>query len=94
MNLLYDSLLSAIALLIHLDAEILDIVWVSLRVSGLSTLIASLVGIPAGLFIAQAVFPGKRLRPDLSQHPSGPADSCDRPSGLRLYLPKGHFRFT
>lgn len=61
MDLLKDSLLSAILLLIHLDAEMLDIVWVSLRVSGLSTLIAALVGIPAGLFIAQAVFPGKRL---------------------------------
>ena len=61
MELLIDSLLSAILLLLHLDQETLFIVWVSLKVSGFSTLIASLVGIPAGLIIAQAVFPGKRL---------------------------------
>lgn len=61
MELLKDSLLSAILLLIHLDSELLFIVWVSLKVSGLSTLIASVAGIPAGLLIAQAVFPGKRL---------------------------------
>ena len=61
MDLLKDSLLSAVLLLIHLDAELLEIVWVSLRVSGLSTLIAALIGIPAGLIIAQSVFPGKRL---------------------------------
>lgn len=61
MELLRDSLLSAIFLLIYLDPELLTVVWVSLKVSGISTLIASLVGIPAGLIIAQATFPGKRL---------------------------------
>jgi tungstate transport system permease protein len=61
MELLRDSVLSAVVLLIHLDSELLFIIWVSLKVSGLSTLIASVVGIPAGLLIAQAVFPGKRF---------------------------------
>jgi tungstate transport system permease protein len=61
MELLRDSVLSVVALLIHLDAELLFIIWVSLKVSGLSTLIAAVVGIPAGLLLAQAVFPGKRL---------------------------------
>jgi len=61
MDLLQDSLHSAILLLLHFDLELLFVVWVSLKVSCISTVIASLVGIPAGLFIAQAVFPGKRL---------------------------------
>lgn len=61
MDLLKDSLLSAILLLMQLDSELLGIVWVSLKVSGISTFIASVVGIPAGLSIAQAVFPAKRL---------------------------------
>ena len=61
MDLLRDSIYSAVLLLIHLDAETLFIIWVSLKVSGLSTLIASVIGIPAGLLIAQAVFPGKRF---------------------------------
>jgi tungstate transport system permease protein len=54
-------MLSAVVLLIHLDSELLFIIWVSLKVSGLSTLIAAVVGIPAGLLLAQAVFPGKRF---------------------------------
>jgi tungstate transport system permease protein len=61
MELLRDSVFSAVVLLIHLDAELLFIIWVSLKVSGLSTLIAAVVGIPAGLLLAQAVFPGKRF---------------------------------
>ena len=61
MELLRDSMLSAVVLLIHLDPELLFIIWVSLKVSGFSTLIAAVVGIPAGLLLAQAVFPGKRF---------------------------------
>ncbi|MBB5348198.1 ABC transporter permease [Desulfoprunum benzoelyticum] len=61
MELLRDSLLSAFLLLIQLDPELLFIIWVSLKVSTLSTLIASILGIPAGLVLAQAVFPGKRF---------------------------------
>jgi tungstate transport system permease protein len=61
MELLKDSFLSAILLLLQLDRELLFIVYVSVKVSLLSTLIASLVGIPAGLIIAQSAFPGKRL---------------------------------
>ena len=61
MELLRDSLLSAVVLLMQLDPELLFIIWVSLKVSTLSTLIAATVGIPAGLLLAQAVFPGKRF---------------------------------
>lgn len=43
------------------DAELIEIVIVSLRVSFAATLIASLIGIPGGFFIAYASFPGKRL---------------------------------
>ncbi|KGO33295.1 MAG: ABC transporter permease [Desulfoprunum sp.] len=61
MELLRDSLLSAVVLLMQLDPELLFIIWVSVKVSALSTLIASIIGIPAGLLLAQAVFPGKRI---------------------------------
>ncbi|MDY6973863.1 MAG: ABC transporter permease [Thermodesulfobacteriota bacterium] len=44
-----------------MDAELLSIAYVSLRVSSASTLIAGLVGIPAGFFVAFKKFPGKRL---------------------------------
>lgn len=61
MGLLLDSLHSAFLLLISGDPELLQIVLVSLNVSGGSTLIASVIGVPAGFFIAHKRFAGKRL---------------------------------
>lgn len=61
MGLLTDSLQSAMLLLLSGDPELWLIVWVSLKVSGLSTLIASMFGVPGGFFIAYKRFYGKRL---------------------------------
>ena len=61
MAFLFDSLLSACLLIWSLDAELLNIVWVSLKVSGSSTLIASVVGIPAGFLVAFREFRGKPM---------------------------------
>ncbi len=61
MDFLIDSFLSASLLLWELDQELLQIIYVSLKVSSISTLIASMVGIPAGVFIAFGEFRGKRL---------------------------------
>ena len=61
MDFLTDSFLSAILLIWSRDPELLLIIQVSLKVSGTSTLIASVVGVPAGFFIAFQTFPGKRL---------------------------------
>jgi tungstate transport system permease protein len=61
LDLLVDSFISAVLLLKALDAQILTIVGVSLKVSSSSTLIASVVGIPVGFAIAFNEFPGKRI---------------------------------
>ena len=61
MNLLTDSLISALHLVVSLDAEMFSIVFFSLKVSSTSTLVASLIGIPLGFFIAFKSFPGKPL---------------------------------
>ena len=61
MEFLIDSFLSAALLIWSMDPELLVIVYVSLKVSSISTLIASTVGIPAGFFIAFREFRGKRL---------------------------------
>ncbi len=47
-----DSILSALILLKSFDAELFRIVWISVRISVISSLIASIVGIPAGIFIS------------------------------------------
>jgi tungstate transport system permease protein len=61
MDILVDSLISAILLIKSLDAEVFAIVLVSLKVSSSSTLIASLIGIPVGFAIAFKDFCGKRM---------------------------------
>lgn len=61
MDFLIDSFLSAFLLIWSMDPELLVIIYVSLKVSSISTLIASAVGIPAGFFIAFREFRGKRL---------------------------------
>ncbi len=61
MEFLLDSTFSALLLLWSLDPELVAIVSVSLKVSFTSTIIASVVGVPAGFIIAFREFPGKRL---------------------------------
>jgi tungstate transport system permease protein len=61
MSLLIDSIQSALLLVMSLDPEMLTIVGVSLRVSCASTLIAALIGIPAGFLLSFGEFVGKRM---------------------------------
>lgn len=61
MDLLFDSVRSAIGLLLAFDSELVDIVIVSLRVSFFSTLFAAIVGVPLGFLISYNQFTGKRV---------------------------------
>jgi tungstate transport system permease protein len=60
-DLLVDSLKSAILLLLSFDPALYEIVGVSLNVSFFSTLIAALFGLPLGFLIAFNSFAGKRF---------------------------------
>jgi tungstate transport system permease protein len=61
MEFLVDSFLSSVALIGSMDPELLEVVGLSLRLSCTSTFLASIVGIPAGFFIAFREFHGKRF---------------------------------
>ncbi len=61
MDLLIDSIYSALLLVASLDPEVVAVVSVSIKVSGTSTLLASLMGVPLGFFIAFESFPGNRM---------------------------------
>ncbi len=61
MSFLIDSLKSAIMLIGSIDPELFEIIAVSLKVSFISTVVASIIGIPAGLFISLKEFWFKRL---------------------------------
>ena len=61
MNFLIESFASAASLIWSLDPELLLVVYVSLKVSLISTSVAGLAGIPLGFYIAFKEFAGKRL---------------------------------
>ena len=51
----------ALKIIVTFDREFLKIVFVSIKCAGASTLLASLVGVPLGMFIAQKRFFGRSL---------------------------------
>ena len=61
MEFLVDSFLSSATLIGSMDPELLEVVGLSLKLSCISTFLASIVGIPAGFFIAFREFHGKRF---------------------------------
>ena len=61
MDVLVEGVRQAVALLLGGDREILGVLWLSLQVSSAATLIALLVGIPAGAVLALSRFPGRTL---------------------------------
>jgi tungstate transport system permease protein len=60
-DLILEGLLKAFRLIISFDREVLGITWLSLKVSGVATLISVVIGISLGMIIALAKFPGKKL---------------------------------
>jgi tungstate transport system permease protein len=60
-SLIGDGVGQAVTLVFSGDAEVWRIVWLSLQVSGLATLVSLLVGIPLGAALALARFRGRRL---------------------------------
>jgi tungstate transport system permease protein len=61
MELVAEGLRKALSLVLHLDPEVLAITALSLEVSGLATLVSLVLGIGAGVAVALARFPGRRL---------------------------------
>lgn len=61
MELLLGGVREAIRLLMSFDPEVLSVTWLSLKVSGLATLLSLTIGIASGTTLALAEFPGKRL---------------------------------
>ncbi|QGG79283.1 ABC transporter permease subunit [Litorivicinus lipolyticus] len=55
-----DALREAVALIVGFDADLFEILWLSIRVSLMSLLVATLVGLPLGTYLAINDFPGRR----------------------------------
>ncbi len=61
MELIGEGVRKAIWLIFSADAEVLGITWLSLQISGAATLLSLVVGVPAGVGVALARFPGRGL---------------------------------
>jgi len=61
MELILEGIKKAFWLLVTLDPEVLGITFLSLKVSGLATLISLMIGIFVGIAVALSRFPGKRI---------------------------------
>ena len=59
MNYFAQSFTDAIQLILKLDYELFFVVWISLKISLLSVMIASVLSVPLGLLIASSKFRGK-----------------------------------
>lgn len=55
-----DAFLGALNLLFSFDPEVYFIIWVSFNVSIAATILSAVVGLPIGIAVALAEFPGKR----------------------------------
>jgi tungstate transport system permease protein len=60
MHSLVDALSTAIGLIASFDSNLVEIVALSLKVSLSAVLLAALVGLPVGAFVAVSRFPGRR----------------------------------
>ncbi|MBT2682557.1 ABC transporter permease [Bacillus sp. ISL-37] len=61
MELLLEGLKKAIEMILSGDPEILEITLLTLKVSITAVLISTLIGIPAGMFLGLARFPGRKF---------------------------------
>lgn len=59
MELIWRGILRAAELVFGLDGEVWSITWRSLQISGFATLISLLIGMPLGIALALARFPGR-----------------------------------
>jgi tungstate transport system permease protein len=61
MDLISQGVRHAIAMIFRGDPEVMQIMWLSLRLSGVATLLSLVAGIPAGTWLGLRRFPGRRL---------------------------------
>jgi tungstate transport system permease protein len=61
MDLIFEGIKKAFWLLAHLDPEVMGITLLSLKVSGIATLMSLILGVGVGAVVALTHFPGRKL---------------------------------
>ncbi|NLN86307.1 MAG: ABC transporter permease [Syntrophomonadaceae bacterium] len=71
MELIWEGLVQAFYLLIHLDPAIMEVTLLTLKVSGSATIISVLIGVPLGWLLALKRFPGRNFLVSLANFGMG-----------------------
>jgi len=61
MDSITTGFIKAFSLILHLDRELLSIIFLSLKISGAALIIASIIGLPLGAFVGLKRFPGRNF---------------------------------
>jgi tungstate transport system permease protein len=61
MELIWQGIVQAVRLILSGDSLVLQITWLSLKVSAAATLLSLIIGMPAGMALALTRFPGRGL---------------------------------
>ncbi len=61
MDLIFDGLSHAFRLIVRGDPQVMEIMWLSLRLSGIATVLSLVVGVPVGAVLGLRRFRGRRL---------------------------------
>lgn len=71
MEMIWNGLVKAFEILRTLDPEVLEVSLLTLKVSGIATLISVLIGVPLGSLLALGKFPGRNFLVSLSNFGMG-----------------------
>lgn len=71
MELIWDGLVQAFFILLNLAPEVLEVCWLTLKVSGTATLVSVLIGVPLGCILALSRFPGRNFLVSLANFGMG-----------------------
>src|SRR5574342_1080127 len=61
MELIWQGIVQAVRLILSGDPQVLQITWLSIKVSAIATLLSLIAGIPSGMALALTRFPGRGL---------------------------------
>ena len=79
MDLILDGIKKAFWLLVTFDPEVMSITWLSLKVSGIATLVSLILGISIGSVDCAHTVPRKKNSGKPHQHGHGASAGCGGP---------------
>jgi len=70
-DLIWQGIVKAVQILVTLDPTVMEVTWLTLKVSGTATLLSVVIGVPTGCLLALKKFPGRNFLVSLSNFGMG-----------------------